>query len=216
LRRLAVIGSLLACGLLVVAVAQAGKPRLEQKRLRPADMALAKRTTLRASDLARGWTRRPPDKAGAELPPCPGVDMDFSRFTITGTAGSKFERRSASINSVVEVFESRSDSSADFRKATTAPVLRCLGRWLRDELAKEAPRARVLSSRLLSRPRVGDRAILYRVVIEVPTQIGRVRVFVDVFAFQRARTHVTLVFSSPEAPVRGQNGVARSIATRTR
>jgi hypothetical protein len=58
LRRLAVIISLLTCSLLVAAVAQAGKPRLEQKRLRPADMALAKRTTLRASDLSSAWTRQ--------------------------------------------------------------------------------------------------------------------------------------------------------------
>jgi hypothetical protein len=216
LRRLPVIGSLLACSLLIVAVAQGGKPRLEQERLRPADVALAKRTTLRASDLARGWTRRRPEKPSKELPTCPGVDMDFSGFTITGTATSKFERGSASIDSQIEVFKSRSDAAGDFRKATTAAAVRCISRWLREEIAKKVPGARVVSARLLSRPKIGQQAILYRVVLEVATASGRIRAFVDLFAFQRGRTHVTLAFSKVSAPLGGQLAVARSVAARTR
>jgi hypothetical protein len=215
-RRLSVIASLLVGMLLVSAVALGAKPRLEQKRLRPADMALAKRTTLRASDLSRGWTRKTPQKAGNELPTCPGVDMDFSAFTITGEAASAFGLQAATIESRVEVFESRSDASRDFRKATTAPVLRCVGRWLRQELTRELPSARIVSSKLLSRPRVGERAILYRIVMEVPTAAGRLRVFVDLLGFQRGRTHVTLTSASPGAPIRGQLSVARSVAARTR
>jgi hypothetical protein len=216
LRRLAVIAALLACSLVVSAVALAGKPRLEQKRLRPADMALAKATTLRASDLSRGWVRRPAQKPRTDLPTCPGVDMDFSGFTITGTASSRFEQQAATIDSHVEVFESRSDASRDFRKATTAPVLRCIGRWLRQELTKQIPGARVLQSKLVSRPRVGQQAIHYRVVLEVQTGSGALRVYVDLLAFQRGRTGVSLTFGNVAAPRRDQLAVARSIAARAR
>jgi hypothetical protein len=216
MRRFGVIGFLVACTLLVSAVALAGEPRLEQKRLRPADMALAKRTTLRAADLGRGWTRRQPDRSAGQLPTCPGVDVDFSMFTITGTAQSAFAAGIANVQSHVEVFESRSDASRDFRKATSAPVLRCVGRWLRDEAAKASPGARVISSRLLSRPRLGERGILYRVVMEVPIDTGRLRVFVDIVAFQRGRTSVALVFSSAYAPARGELGVARKVVARAR
>jgi hypothetical protein len=216
LRRLAIIVSLLASSLLVSAVALGGPPRLEQKRLRPADMALAKRTTLRPADLGRGWTRRQPERSPDELPNCPGVDMDFSMFTITGTARSAFAAGTATAESQVEVFESRSDAARDFRKGTSRPVLRCLGRWLRDEAAKASPGARVISSRLLSRPRLGQQAILYRVVMEVPIDTGRLRVFVDIVGFQRGRTAVALVFGSAYAPVRGALGVARKVLTRAR
>lgn len=216
MRRPAFIVSLLACSLALTAVAAAGKPRLEQKRLRPADMALAKRTTLRASDLSSGWTRRTPEQPTNELPTCPGVDMDFSAFTITGTARSAFGAGAATVESQVEVFESRSDATRDFRKGTSAPVLRCLGRWLRDEAAKEAPGTRVVSSRLLSRPRLGQQAVLYRIVMEVPTSIGRIRVYVDIVGFQRGRTAVALVFGSANAPARGLLGVARKVAARAR
>jgi hypothetical protein len=216
MRRLAVIATLLACSLLVTAVAQGGKPRLEQKRLRPSDMALAKRTTLRASDVGPGWTRGTPDKQTNELPPCPGVDMDFSRFTITGTAQSRYVRSGAAIDSYVEVFKSRADAAADFRKASTAPVLRCLGRWLRSELKRELPTVRFLETRLVSRPQVGEQAILYRIVMEVPTGSGDVRLYVDLLAFQRGRTTAALGFSSPRAPLRQQLQVGRAVAARAR
>lgn len=216
MRRVAVIAALLVGTLFVSAVALAGKPRLEQKRLRPADMTLAKQTTLRASDLARGWTRRTPQRAQNELPTCPGVDMNFSAFTITGQAASAFEQQGSTVDSRVEVFKSRSDASRDFRKATTAPVIRCVGRWLREQLKRELPSARIVSSRLLPRPRVGERAILYRIVMEVPTAAGKVRVFVDLLGFQKGRSHVTLTFGSPVNPIGGQLSVARAVAARTR
>jgi hypothetical protein len=217
LRRLSVIGlSLLACSLLVSAVALAGKPRLEQKRLRPADVALAKRTTVRAADLSAGWARRQAEKPTHELPTCPGVDMDFSAFTITGTATSKFERQQATIDSQVEVFKSGSDAARDFRKATTAPVVRCISRWLRREVKRQVPSARVVSARVLSRPRVGAQAILYRAVLEVMTGAGPVRAYIDLLGFQRGRTHVTITFSNLGTPLGGQLSVARSVAARTR
>lgn len=216
MRRLAVIAALLACSLVVSAVALAGKPRLEQKRLRPADMTLAKATALRASDLSRGWVRRPAQKPSNELPTCPGVDMDFSMFTITGTASSRFEQQSATIDSHVEVFKSSSDAVRDFRKATTAPVLRCIGRWLREEAKREIPGARVASSKLISRPRIGQQAVHYRIVLEIQAAGGTVPVYVDLLGFQRGRTGVSLTFGNIGSPLRGELAVARSIAARTR
>jgi hypothetical protein len=218
LRRLTVIALLLACSLLVAAVAQGGKPRREQKRLRPADMALAKRTTLRASDLSPAWTRRKPDKPSNELPSCPGVDMDFSAFTITATARSWFALRGAPVfvESEVEVFESRSDAFRDFRKGTSAPALHCLGRWLRSEAAKEQPGIRIVSSRLLSRPRLAEQSVLYRIVMETRTDRGRIRLFADLVGFQQGRTAVTLSFFSPIAPLPAPLVLARKVAARTR
>ena len=94
--------------------------------------------------------------------------------------------------------------------------MRCISRWLREEISKEVPGARVVSARLLSRPRIGEQAILYRVVMEVTTPNGPVRAYVDLLGFQRGRTHATLVFSSVGAPLGGQLAVGRSVAARTR
>lgn len=54
--------------------------------------------------------------------------------------------------------------------------------------------------------------MLYRVVMDVPTDAGRVRVFVDLIGFQRGRTVVTLGFSNVSAPLRGQLVLARKVA----
>jgi hypothetical protein len=78
-------------------------PHDEQERLRPADMALARRTTLKATDLASGWKRMPAPSDDDDSK-CPGFDPDFSAFTITGKAQSIFARQGGGVVvSVVEV-----------------------------------------------------------------------------------------------------------------
>jgi hypothetical protein len=215
LRRIAVIVSLLVCSLLLTAVALAGKPRFEQKRLRPTDMALAKRTTLRASDLSAGWVRRTPSAQPDELPNCPGADLDFSAFTITGKAQSRFAKGGAEIESFVEVFKSRSDASGDYRKGTASKLLACLGPELRRQARKAGLDMRLESARLVSRPAIGDRAFQYRIVASVRTDTSRLHIYVDVIGFQRGRTLVGVYFSGTK-PVAGQLAAARSIAARAR
>jgi hypothetical protein len=215
MRRVSVIGLLLILALLVSASAQAGRFRPEQERLRPLDVALAKRTTVRASDLAPGWLRRPsPESPDASLN-CPGVDMDFSRFTITGKARSKFERTGASVESFVEVYKSRADAAGDFTKGSRPAVLACIARLL-DQEARQDGRSRVLTARSLAAPRVGERSMAYRVVISVATDRGAVRVYVDFVGFQRGRTAVLLAFTAGRAPITGQALLARAVAARAR
>jgi hypothetical protein len=213
-RRLVVI-SLLACGVVVTAVAVAGPPRLEQKRLRPADMALAKRITLRASDLSAGWTRQGPSTQPKELPRCPGADLDFSRFTITGKAGSHFTRGTSVVESFVEVFESRADATGDYRKSTQPKLLACLGPELRRQARMSGIDMRLESARFAGRRPVGDRAFEYQIVMSVATGTRRTRIYVDLIGFQRGRTLVGTYFSGT-SPVPGRLAVARSIARRAR
>jgi hypothetical protein len=212
-RRLVVI-SLLACGLLVTAAAVAGPPRIERMRLRPADMALAKSITLRASDLSAGWTRQRPSTRPQELPRCPGADLDFSPFTITGKAGSSFSRGTSAVESFVEVFKSRADASGDFRKSTQPKLLACLGPELRRQARKTGIDVRLESARFAGKRAIGDRGFEYRVVTSVATGTGaRIRIYVDLIGFQRGRTLVGIYFSGT-SPVAGRLAVAKSLAAR--
>jgi hypothetical protein len=213
MRRTAVVAVLLV--LTFAATALAGRPRLEQKRLRPADVALAKRTALRASDLAAGWTRTAASPEGPALPACPGVDLDFSAFTITGLAKSRFQRPGEAVESHVEVYASRRDAAADFRKASTTGAVKCLLTGLRRELARQSPGSRITSARL-SRPRLGEQAMLYRVAMSVSTAAGTVPVFVDFLAFQRGRSDVLLAFTRAGDRPRGQLALGRRVAARMR
>ncbi len=205
MRRLAALAALLACGLVAAAVASGGPPRLEQKRLRPADMALAKRIALRSSDLARGWVRARATAVPERLPACPGADLDFSAYTITGRAQSKFAQDIAGVESLVEVFESRADAIGDFRKGSQPRLLGCTATELRRQGVK------VVSARMTGRPKVGERAIEFRVVMST----GGTRVYMDVVGFQRGRSIVGLYFTDTR-PIAGRAAVARSIAARMR
>jgi hypothetical protein len=214
MRRTTAIVLLLVCALLVSASAQAGRFRPEQERLRPVDVALAKRTTVRTSDLASGWVRQASTQSPDEKLDCPGVDLDFSRFTITGKARSKFERSGGSIESFVEVYKSRADAAGDFRKGSRPGVLACVARFLDKEARRNG--SRVVAARSLAAPRVGERAMAYRVVLSVATDRGAVRVYVDFLGFQRGRTAALLAFTGGYAPITHQGSVARAVAARAR
>lgn len=214
MRRTTAIVLLLVCALLVSASAQAGRFRPEQERLRPVDVALAKRTSVRTSDLASGWVRQAPTQSPDEKLDCPGVDLDFSRFTITGKARSKFGQSGGSIESFVEVYKSRADAAGDFRKGSRPGVLACIAKVL-DKAARRNG-SRVVAARSLADPRVGEQAMAYRVVLSVATDRGAVRVYVDFLGFQRGRTSALLAFTGGSAPITHQGGVARAVAARAR
>jgi hypothetical protein len=213
MRRAAALAVL--CMLAFAAAAAAAPPKPERKRLRAADVALAKRTVLRPADLPAGWARTTPTKAGPATLACPGLDLDFSMFTITGTARSKFEQPGAAIESWVEVYRTRQEAAANFRKGATKRAMDCLLVGLRQELAKQSPRSQVSSARLF-RPKVGEQSLFYRVVMAVSTRAGTVPVFMDFLAFQRGRTEVMLAFTRAAARARGQLAIARFVSARAR
>src|SRR5687768_4414784 len=115
MRRFAALAILLVLSLLLATVASGRDPRLERVQLRAADVALAKRITLKQRDVGASWSpTRIPD-SGAQRLTCPGFNPDFSRFTISGKASSGFTQPTgASIVSTVEVYESRADAIGDF------------------------------------------------------------------------------------------------------
>jgi hypothetical protein len=215
-RRVSAIALLLLFALPVGALAQAsGRFRPEQKSLRSADVALAKRTTVRAADLSSGWVRTAPNQSPDQKLDCPGVDLDFSRFTITGTARTKFEQAGASIESYVEVYKSRADAAGDFRKGSQPGALACIARLL-DKEARRDGRSRVVAARSLADPPVGDQAMAYRIVLSVATDSGAVRVYVDFLGFQRGRTAVLLAFTAARDPITRRVPLARTVVARAR
>jgi hypothetical protein len=208
--------------LLLLALVPAGlaatDPRAEKERLIPADMALAERATLQSSDLTQAWKRIAPASNDTKVPSCPGYRPDFSRFTITGKHQSAFESAAgATILSNVEVYSSRAQAVGDFRLGTQPPVARCLGRLLEQALGSASPLdVRVTSSRRTAAPRVGERSAAYRLVAEMAAGGQTVRLYLDVFVFQRGRSIAGLFFTSVFQPLKDQAPLARAVAARLR
>jgi hypothetical protein len=211
---LALVAAVFALG--TAAAIAATDPHDEQERLRPADMALAKRTTLKATDLASGWKRMP---VGSEDDSkCPGFDPDFSAFTITGKAESMFIRRgSGVVLSAVEVYKTRAQAVGDFRTGAKPALAKCIRYAFETAFARSAGgTARTMSSRMVTAPRVGERSVLYRLVGALTVQGQTIRVYMDVLAFQRGRSITVLLSTGLGGPIRGQTAVARLLAARMR
>jgi hypothetical protein len=205
--------------LALVPVAIAGTdPRLEQERLTAADMALARAATLQRGDLAGGWRRMTATPQDGTVPSCPGYRPDFSKFTITGKSQSAFQHvGGATILSHVEVYRSRAQAVADFRLGTQPPVARCLGRLLEEGLGgAQGFTAKVVSSRQVTAPRLGERSAAYRVVAEVTASGTTVKLYLDMVVIQRGRSIGGLFFTGAFQPVEGQAALARAVAARLR
>jgi hypothetical protein len=194
-------------------------PRREKERLTAADMALAGRIALRRSDLSGPWQAYPIPRSDGERLTCPGFNPDLSAFTITGKATAAFaDPRGSSAVAAVEVYRTRADAIGDFRAGAKPAVAGCLRHVIEQQFraAGDAFTLRVVSARMVRAPRVGERAIAYRIVASVEAGGAAVRVYLDVLGFQRGRSIVALFFTGAHRPVPGQVRVAQAVAARMR
>lgn len=221
MRRLRVTILLLVLMLTAAAVAGATRdPRDEQIRLNAADNALAKRIALRAADLGGGWQKLGVTQSDDEPLRCTSFNPDLSAFTITGKAASASSRGTgASAASTVEVYESRADAIGDFRATAKPPVARCLREVLENQMAGQGGGVftlRVLSSKVVPAPKVGDRRIAYRLVAQLGMQGVGIPVYLDILAFQRGRSIAALLFTGVSRPIAGRAVAASRVAARMR
>jgi len=211
---LVVAAAVVALG--TAAAVAATDPHSEREQLRPADMTLARRTTIKSTDLLSGWKRMP--VGSGDDSKCPGFDPDFSAFTITGKASSLFvELGGGAVLSAVEVYKTRAQSVGDFRTGAKPALAKCIRHTFETDVARGAGgTAKTISSRMVPAPRVGERSALYRLVGTLTVQGRTIRVYMDVLAFQRGRSITVLLSSGFGGRLRGQTALARVIASRMR
>jgi hypothetical protein len=217
-RRIAAVCVLLVLSLLLATAASGRDPRLERVQLRAADVALAKRITLKQSDVGASWRSTRIPKSSGERLVCPGFNPDFSRFTISGKATSGFTRGDgASIMTSVEVYTSRTDAIGDFQTGAKPVVATCLKRSLEKELnASGLVEATVPFAGVVAAPRVGDRRIAYRIVARVAAGSTQLDLYLDVVAVQRGRSIAAFFFTGPRQSLPGQSRIVSSVVARMR
>jgi hypothetical protein len=216
-RRLAAVILTLTLAGAIAAGAAAKDPRREQERLTPADMALASRVSVRATDLARGWTQTavPPENGSMR---CPGFSPDFSRFTITGKSRTAFSSTGGrAVVSLVEVYASRAQAVGDFRLGAQPALARCLRSTFEDAVpAGTSVALRVRSSRMQPLGGVGENGAAFRLVASLSSGNVSLPLYLDALVFQRGRTITALLFTSAAEHVPGQLALARAVARRMR
>ncbi len=218
MRRFAVAVVLCALTLLLATAASGRDPRLEKVQLRAADVALAKRTTLKQNDVGASWRPTQIPAGSGERLVCAGFNPDLSRFTISGKASSGFTRTNgASIVSSVEVYVSRADAIGDFQTGAKPIVANCLKRSLEKKLnAGGLVHATVPFARVVAAPRVGDRRIAYRIVARLEAATRQVDIYLDVIVVQRGRSIVAFFFTGPNQSLPMQAQIVSTAAARMR
>jgi hypothetical protein len=216
----------LAVALAVVAVsataAAAADPRSEKVRLQPADVALAKRSVLRQSDVGPEWIRVPTSKRDDSQFSCDGFEPDFSAFTITGEAYASFRLETpaggSQIDSMVAVFRTKAQAVGDFQLGAKPKLAACLAGELRRAFDRYPPgvRGRVVSSKMVAGPALGERSATYAITAELSGNGMSVRVFVDVMIVQRGRSMAALVFTGVGNRIPSREYYASSITDRLR
>jgi hypothetical protein len=211
------VGRLLAClalALVVAAPAAARNPRLEHLALRPADMESARNAVLRAADLGTGWAARVENARDDSAPDC--AFQDYSKFTITGQAQTRFSQQGASVVSRVEVYKSHADAAGDFGVDTRPRTALCEGRAIRAGFAKQAPGMTVTlaSATKLASPKVGERSVAFRIVLTVKQQARTLKLYIDLIGFVRDRAAASVVVVAPGNPAKGAVSLARVMDAR--
>jgi len=216
-RTLAVAVTLAA---VLAATAAAADPRAEKVRLRPADVALAKRAVLRQADVGPDWDRMPTQKRGGGQFACAGRP-DFSSFTVTGKASSSFRITSpagAQMDSTVAVFRTKAQAVGDFRLGARPQLADCLAEELRRAFRSypDGVRGRLLSSKMVTAPKLGERSAAYAITARLSGNGTSLPVFVDVIAVQRGRSIAALVFTGLGSRLPSRQYFAATITSRLR
>jgi hypothetical protein len=209
--RLVSLAVVLVFGLALAATASAG-PRDEKERLTKADTALARHGLVRQSDLP-GWTAL--NMPLSHGPRCRGYNPDFSRFTITGRAGSGFTHGAGTaIGSAVEVYASAAQATGDFAVGTRPAFLSCFSSKLARQFAKSGVAVSVASQRSSRLTGIGARALSWHIVFRLTVAGRSVRYYVDLYGFRVNRALGSVSFQSLGKPVPRQVALARLMATR--
>ncbi len=219
--RIAVATLALLTAALASSAAGATDPRSETVRLRPADVALAKRAVLQQSDVGPDWIRVPGVKGESQFE-CDSFNPDFSAFTITGQAYASYRIESDAggnqIDSTVAVFPSRAQAVGDFRLGAKPPLADCLAAEMRRTFRRYPAgiEGRLLSAKMVTAPKLGEHAAAYAMTAELKGNGVSLRVYVDVLVVQRGRSMAALVFTATGSRMPSREFYAAGVVGRLR
>jgi hypothetical protein len=186
-----------------------------QKKFTKADQALARRISLRSSDLGAGWTGKPSTDKSSN-PRCSTYNPDQSDLIETGDHDSlDFSRPDGTfVSSSVGVFKTAAMAKAGYARVAVPQLPHCFAEIFRKGITAPS-KATIFFSGPLVFPHYGDRLNAYRIRASVKTPSGTVSATIDLVVFNRGRVDVAIIFLGIPSAVPGsfeQSIVARVAA----
>jgi hypothetical protein len=182
-----------AVSLTIVAPASSlgASPNREQVKLTRAGQAAARAIVLHRSDFRGepGWKGKEQKPSYDATLACGTFHPNARDLVVHGDVDVTFTRGFESIDSEATVFDSPAMVRADWRRVITPALLPCLVKTIRAELPSGA---RVVSSSVLSFPRLAPMTRAYRVAIAVRGPAGKRTFTSDIVLVGTGRTEVSL------------------------
>ena len=189
------IGALAAVAALVTAgVALAGGH--EQIKYNAADQAAARAATIKQADLtgATSWVGGSVKADIAAPPSCANYPVDLSNYVLTGAARSQWRAGTRTVESQIEVLQTKQMVAAEWKLQVTAPgALTCLRTSLAKTLASSG--AKLVSFSKLAFPKLTSNSIAFRLVIEAQVQGVTLREVVEEVLIAKGRAEISLTVS---------------------
>ena len=191
------------------AAAADGEPR---KALTKTDQAAARSIVLKGDDLGAGFVarKRPADEGLPKGARC--AALDESDLTVTGDADSPdFHLANGplyvTIGSTAQVYRTRREADASWRRGTSTQTARCLADIVRLS-APAGQKITVVSSKRVPFPGVAPKATAFRLVLTIAVGDRSIRAYVHAVVLQHGRVQSGLLFTSVGTPVMEADQVA--------
>ena len=199
------------------ATAAAGSDNYKM-RMGPSGKAAARAVLLTKSDVGSGWTGGVV-KPDLSVTRCANYKPRLSDLVLNGAAKATYKQPGFQLSSSSQVLKTAAMVRLDWQRSFASPhFISCL----RKVSAKDLPaqKGRIVSLRRLAVPRVGDNSGGIRIVIDFKVKNGTVRMVVDMVAFTKGRTEMSLTTTMPitgvEALAPNEAVFAKLMASRAR
>jgi hypothetical protein len=186
-------------------------------RYTAADQARARALVLKTADVP-GWKGGQARPNPAATSPCADWSPKQADLVVTGAAKSQYTYAGGALTVSSEslVYRTTRMAALDWQRTVVHPdAVRCIR-----SSYDEDPSTELVSFARTSFPKVAQYTVRYRVVLDVPTGAGAVRMFADVVLFGQGRQLVNLALVAPyrerAAADAAERRLARLLAARLR
>lgn len=194
-RAVLLTGGAALVALVAAGVVPAGSPGKEKIALTAAGKAQARAEVVRRADVGAGWSggfKKP--NLSSTFPAC-SYRPKQSDLVLIGAAETTWQKQVLVIDTEAQVLRTAAMVRLDWRRTVTAPQVQpCLRRGFAKSLGAGT---RLVSFRRVGFLHVATYTRAYRVVADLKTALGKVRLEIDLVVFGAGRNELDLAVTGP-------------------
>jgi len=193
-----VLAAAFAAALACAATAFAGS-NTYKLRISPEGTAAARAALLTKSDLGSAWTGGPVKPSAFKPEVCANYHPKYSDLVLTGSAAAVFKQPGLYVRSEAGVLQTAKMVERDWARSIASRNYLACERTVGKR--RSTPKEKFVAIRQIRIPAIGTHSALFRLITDVKTKTGTVRVASDVMLIGQGSSELTLMTVMPLASV---------------